>query len=155
MAEKISNVKRMEIPEETIRQNNLEEVATAVSNHKTSILKGIDLLEALNQSEMLDTLTALVKHREAALSNITRELNKSEYAAPVENIVKLVQIAGKMDVDEMQYLADRMNHAVKEAAASETSEKTSYMDLLKALKDPEINRSVTMLLQFLRGMGKA
>ncbi|MFC3014972.1 DUF1641 domain-containing protein [Virgibacillus litoralis] len=28
------------------------------------------------------------------------------------------------------------------------------MDLLKALKDPEINRSVTMLLQFLRGMGR-
>ncbi|RYG73986.1 DUF1641 domain-containing protein [Lentibacillus lipolyticus] len=155
MAEKLSNVKRMEVPAETIRQRNLEEVATAVSENKEAILKGIDLLESLNQSETLDMLTALVKHREDALANVMREINKPEYAAPVENVTKLFQIAGKLDVEELQYFADRMNYAVKEAAASEASGKTSYMDLLKALKDPEINRSITMMLQFLRGMGKA
>ncbi|TRM12213.1 DUF1641 domain-containing protein [Lentibacillus cibarius] len=155
MAEKLSHVKRMEVPAETIRQHNLEEVATAVSENKESILKGIDLLESLNQSETLDMLTALVKHREDALANVMRELNKPEYAAPVENVTKLFQIAVKLDVDEMRYVADRMNHAVKEATASEATGKTSYMDLLKALKDPEINRSITMMLQFLRGMGKA
>ncbi|TMN23402.1 DUF1641 domain-containing protein [Lentibacillus cibarius] len=155
MAEKLSNVKRKEVHAETIRQHNLEEVATAVSENKEAILKGIDLLESLNQSETLDMLTALVKHREDALANVMRELNKPEYAAPVENITKLFQIAGKLDVDETRYVADRMNHAVKEAAASEATGKTSYMDLLKALKDPEINRSITMMLQFLRGMGKA
>ncbi len=133
----------------------MEEVATAVSENKEAILKGIDLLESLNQSETLDMLTALVKHREDALANVMRELNKPEYAAPVENITKLFQIAGKLDVDETRYVADRINHAVKEAAASEATGKTSYMDLLKALKDPEINRSITMMLQFLRGMGKA
>ncbi|MFD2761978.1 DUF1641 domain-containing protein [Lentibacillus juripiscarius] len=155
MAEKLSKIKRMEVPKETIRQRNLEEVAAAVSDNKEAILKGIDLLEALNQSETLDMMNALVKHREDALVNVMRELNKPEYAAPVENLTKLFQLAGRLDVDELQYFADRMNHAVKEAAASEASGKTSYMDLLKALKDPEINRSITMLLQFLRGMGKA
>ena len=30
----------------------------------------------------------------------------------------------------------------------------SYLDLLRTLKDPEVNRSLTILITFLKGMGK-
>lgn len=154
MAEKISKVKRMEIPEETIRKQNLNEVVEAVSVNKEAILKGIDLLQTLNQSGTLDVANALVKHREDALENIMREVNKPQYADTLENLPRLLLFLGELNVTDLERFAARLNHGVKEAAAAEDTDKTSYMDLIKALKDPEINRSITILLQFLRGMGK-
>ncbi|WP_010530351.1 DUF1641 domain-containing protein [Lentibacillus jeotgali] len=154
MAEQISRIKRKEIPEETLRERNLNEVAKSVSENKEAILKGIDLLESLNQSGTLDMVNAFVKHREDALEHVMRELNKPQYSKILENLTNLVLLLGDMNMEDLQSFAGRLNHGVKEAAASEAPEKTSYMDLIKALKDPEINRSITMLLQFLRGMGR-
>ncbi|HLR62311.1 MAG TPA: DUF1641 domain-containing protein [Lentibacillus sp.] len=154
MAEQISRIKRMEVSEETIRGRNLDEVVKSVSENKEAILKGIDLLEALNQSGTLDMVNAFVKHREDALEYVMRELNKPQYSSILENLTNLLLLLGDMNMEDLQTFAGRLNHGVREAAASEAMEKTSYMDLIKALKDPEINRSITMLLQFLRGMGK-
>jgi len=144
----------MEVSEETIRGRNLDEVVKSVSENKEAILKGIDLLEALNQSGTLDMVNAFVKHREDALEYVMRELNKPQYSSILENLTNLLLLLGDMNMEDLQTFAGRLNHGVREAAASEAMEKTSYMDLIKALKDPEINRSITMLLQFLRGMGK-
>lgn len=40
------------------------------------------------------------------------------------------------------------------AEYKDTDEKTSYFDLVRSLKDPEINKAVTILMQFLKGMGQ-
>ncbi|HLS08076.1 DUF1641 domain-containing protein [Lentibacillus sp.] len=154
MAEKISHIKRMEISEESIQERNLDEITQSISENKEAVLKGIDLLETLNQSGTLDTLNAFVKHREDALENIVKEVNKPQYTAILENLPRLIMLIGELNVTGMEQFAGKLNHGVKEAAVSKVSEKTSYLDLIKALKDPEINRSITMLLQFLRGMGK-
>ncbi|WP_255259786.1 hypothetical protein [Lentibacillus sp. CBA3610] len=53
MAEKISNIKRMEISEETIRKQHLDEVITALSENKEAVIKGIDLLATLHSSGTL------------------------------------------------------------------------------------------------------
>ncbi|WP_255259787.1 DUF1641 domain-containing protein [Lentibacillus sp. CBA3610] len=82
------------------------------------------------------------------------EINKRSIPTTLENLPRLLLLIGELNVKDLEQFAARLNHGVKEAAAAETSDKTSYMDLIKALKDPEINRSVTMLLQLLRGMGK-
>lgn len=144
----------MEIPEEVTHERNLDEVSQAVSENKDAILKGIDLLATLNKSGSLDMANAFVKHKEDALENVMGELNKPQYSGTLENLSKLFLFIGELKVDELRYFADRLNNGMEVASTAEDSEKTSYMDLLKALKDPEINRSVTMLLQFLRGMGK-
>ncbi|MFD1361543.1 DUF1641 domain-containing protein [Lentibacillus salinarum] len=154
MAEKISHIKRVEVPEESLHEQNLSEVAKAVSDNKDAILKGIGLLDTLNQSGTLDMIDALVKHREQALGNVMREINQPQYATILENLPRLLFLLGELDLEEIEQFTTRLQHGVKEAAAAEDADKTSYMDLIKALKNPEINRSITMLLEFLRGMGR-
>src|SRR5699024_3546357 len=105
MAKQISNIKRLDVSEKQIKQTELEEITDALSDHKESIIKGIDLLTTLDENGTLDFLNAMIKTKEEA-----------------------------MKTDE--------------------SDKTSYMGMLKALKEPEINRSITMLLTFMRGMGR-
>lgn len=154
MADPISNVKQMEISKEKIQQDNLEEVIEAVSDNKEAILKGIDFLSTLNDNGMLEMSHALVKHKEDALENVMNELNKPQYAKVLENIMQLVFLAGELRVDELNDFANRLNNGMVAAGNPESNDKTSYLDVMKALKDPEINRSITMLLAFLKGMGK-
>lgn len=154
MANPITKIKRMEIPEEVTREQNMDEITKAVSENKEAILKGIDFLGTLNESGLLDMTHALVKQKETALDNVMRELNKPQYSATLENMMKMVLLVGELQVDDLTEFIGKLNNGLEESLAFDNSDKTSYMDLIKALKDPEINRSVTMLLQFLRGMGK-
>jgi len=154
MAEPITNIKRMEYSEEEIKDQHLDEVLTAVSNNKDAILKGIALLRTLDDNGMLDFTDALIKQRKAAMENIFSELNKPTYTGILENVSKLAFLLGDLDVEKLGEFTDRINQGMVETSISDPDEKASVMGLVKALKDPEINRSVTMILQFLRGMGR-
>lgn len=154
MAEPISNIKKMQLSEEEIKDQNLHEVLEAVSENKESVIKALNLASALNQNGTLDFLTALVKHKEEGLNNVITELNKDQYTNTLENASDLLFLVGDLDLNQMKELTGRLNEGMQEALATEKEEKTSYTAMLKALKEPEINHSITMFLTFLRGMGR-
>lgn len=154
MANPIRNIKRMEVTEEEIQEQNVAEVRQAISDNKEAVLKGIDLLANVNDAGALDIMNALIKKREVAFENMITELNKERYAGSIENLSKLFMLMGSINTDDIEQLTTKMNQGFQEAQEMSEEDKTSYFDLLRALKDPEINRSVTMLLQFLRVMGK-
>src|SRR5699024_4807157 len=99
-------------------------------------------------------LNALIIHKEEAMGNIFGELNKEQYAPILENAGKAAFLLGDLNLDDIQYFTKKVNRGLEEARTFERTEPTRPLDLLTALKDPEINKSITMLLQFLRGMGK-
>lgn len=144
----------MELSAKAIEEQDLAEITAAVSEHKETILKGIDLLATLNESGALDAVNALIKHRKDALENIVGEMNKPQYASTLENMSDLLFLIGDLQMDQLSYFMERINDGMDEARVSAREEPTSYMGLMKALKNPEINRSITMLLGFLRGMGR-
>lgn len=154
MANPIRNIKRMEVTEEEEQEQNLSEVIQAISKNKESVLKGIDLLTTISDAGALDMINALIKKREVALENLITELNKERYAGSIENLSKLFLLIGSINIEDIEQLTTKMNKGLQDAQEISKEEKTSYLDIIRALKDPEINRSVTMLLQFLRVMGK-
>lgn len=154
MANPITEIKRMEFSKEEIQERDIAEVTEAVSANKEAILKGIDLLATINDSGALDAINALVKHKQDALENIVEEINKPQYASTLENLSELFFFFGHLKMDELAYFMEKLNHGMEEAHEVTGDERTSYMGIIKSLKDPEINRSITMLLSFLRGMGR-
>lgn len=154
MANPITTIKRMQVPEEEIKQQNLTDVLDAVSKNKEAILKGIDLLTEVHDSGALDMLYALVRQKDEALKNIVEQANEPTYASILENLSDLLLLAGDLPVDDLAHFLGKFNQGFQEARLSQNKIDTSLMDLLKAMKDPEVNRSVSMLLGFLRGMGK-
>lgn len=156
MANPITEIKRMEFPEAVVKEQNMTEITEAVSENKEAILKGIELLATINESGSLDAINALVKHRKDAMENIVGEINKPQYTSTIENLSKLVFFIGDLDVSDLEFFTGKINEGMKEAKTASKDEQgnTSYMGLLKALKDPDINKSITFLLSFLRGMGK-
>lgn len=154
MADPITNIKRIKVSEEEIERRNLREITEAVSNNKEAVLKGIDLLTTIHDNGTLDFLNAMVKHKEETMENVFQELNKEQYAGALENAGDLLFLLGDLDLKRLKDLTGKLNEGMEEALATDEDEKTSYMGMIKALKEPEINRSITMLLTFMRGMGR-
>lgn len=154
MAEPISNIKRIQLSEEEVKRKNLNEVLEAVSANKESVIKALNLATPLDDNGMLDFLNALIKQKEEGLNNIFTELNKDKYANALENASELLFLLGDINLDHAREFTGKVNAGMQEALMTDTEEKTSYTGMLKALKEPEINRSITMLLMFLRGMGR-
>ncbi|MFQ3546030.1 DUF1641 domain-containing protein [Halobacillus rhizosphaerae] len=154
MAKSITTIKRYEVSQEEQREKDFSEVKEAVSDNKEAILKGIKLLSALDEGGTLDSAYAFNKKKNAALTNLVEEINKERYTSLLENLPELIFLLGDLDVKAIRDLTSRLNHGLEEMEPSSEGKKTSMFDLAKSLKDPEINRSITMILQFLKGMGK-
>lgn len=154
MAEPISNIKRIEFSDEEILERNLNDVIEAVSVNKDSVMKAIELITTLDDNGMLDFVNSLIKQKEAGLSYIFGELNQEQYANTLENASDLIFLLGDIDFKQISQMTEKINSGLTEALSTDSEESTTYIGMLKALKDPEINRSITMLLMFLRGMGR-
>src|SRR5699024_7649881 len=135
VADPITSIRKLDISEETIQEQHLEEIVAAVSDNKTAIMEGIQLLSSLQDSGLLQMVNALVVHKEEALENIMGEINKEQYTSVLENIGKVVFLLGDLNVDDIQYFTNKINHGMEEARMYERTEPTKATDLLKALKD--------------------
>lgn len=154
MAKAISKIKRMELSVAEVRARRVDRLQQQIADSGDSLHKAIELIQALDKAELLDMLTALVKHKDDALANVVREMNKDRYTSVLENASGFMFLLGELDVHHVRSITTRINQGLDYAhKAVEQEEKTSYLDLMRALKDPEINQGVTMMLHFLKGLG--
>src|SRR5699024_12341400 len=99
MNEPITNIKRMEIPEEQTREKNLTETLDLISEHKTAIEKGINLLTTLEEYGLLDTIQAFIKHKDTDIDATMEHLDTSKYTDIMENIIRLTLLTGNLNMD--------------------------------------------------------
>ncbi|MEJ7543196.1 DUF1641 domain-containing protein, partial [Staphylococcus intermedius] len=61
MAERITEIKRMQKSPEQVKAESLNEVLDAISENKDSILKAIRLVKVLDEAKILDALNGGIK----------------------------------------------------------------------------------------------
>lgn len=154
MAEPIRKIKRMEIPEEQIVDENVAEVRKAISDNKDALLNGIEMLTAMNNSDLFMAGSAMINHRKEITKNVVQEINKPQYEGALHNLGQMLFLLGDLNIDKMEEFTGRINSGIEQMSNTKEDEQTSYVGLLRALKDPEINYSLTMLLNFLKGMSR-
>ncbi|WP_082234380.1 DUF1641 domain-containing protein [Halobacillus massiliensis] len=154
MGKAITNIKRLEIPKEEQLEKDYQEVKQALAENKDSILTAIELLKALNEGGTLDTARALVHSKKDALGYVVNEISKETYSPLLENLPELFYLLVELDVKSIREVTNRLNSGVEEMQKADLNDRTSVFDLAKSLRDPEINRSITMMMQFLKGMGR-
>lgn len=155
MGKPITDIKRYTISKEEEMERDFSEVREAVAENKEAILKGIQLLKAMEEGGTLDTAYAFTNAKQTALERLVQEISKEQYTPLLENLPSLVFLIGDLDVDGIRDLTKRLNRGIEEMENVPEDEKSSVFDLMKALKDPDVNRSLTLLLGFLRGMGRS
>ena len=154
MGERIRVIKRMEEPKEYKIEKDMKILQERLSDKKIAIEKGIDILDALEKAEALDAVHAAIVQRKVITGNIVTELNKEQYEGILDNIGNVLFMFVDLDLEEASVFVKKINNGMRVANRANSNNKTSVKDLLGALKDPEINSSITMLLNFLKGMSR-
>lgn len=154
MGERIRVIKRMEEPKEYKIEKDMKVLQERLSDKQIAIEKGIDILDALEKAEALDAVHAAIVQRKVITGNIVTELNKEQYEGILDNIGNILFMFGDLDLEEASVFVKKINNGMRVANRANSNNKTSVKDLLGALKDPEINSSITMLLNFLKGMSR-
>ncbi|MCG1177501.1 DUF1641 domain-containing protein [Staphylococcus epidermidis] len=152
MAERITEIKRLKKSYEQIKQESLNDVIDAIVKNKDSILKAIRLIGILDEAKILDALNGGLKARQVIINKFAVELNKDIYSGVLTNMAQLVFLLGELDVKDLSELLSRLNRGIHAANLTKPGDKTTIKSLVGFLRDDDLNRSMTYMLNLLRGM---
>ncbi|HDC8113455.1 TPA: DUF1641 domain-containing protein [Staphylococcus aureus] len=155
MAERISSkIRRLEKSEEQIKLESLNEVTEAIAANKDSILKAIKLIKTLDDAKLLDALNGAVRGRQVIINKFAVELNKDIYTGLLSNMASMVFLLGELNVPDLSDFLNKVNKGLHVANQASPNAKTSVRSLLGVLKDDDMNRSLTYMLNMLKGMSR-
>ena len=152
MAERITEIKRLKKSYEQNKQESLNDVIDAIVENKDSILKAIRLIGILDEAKILDALNGGLKARQVIINKFAVELNKDIYSGVLTNMAQLVFLLGELDVKDLSELLSRLNRGIHAANLTKPGDKTTIKNLVGFLRDDDLNRSMTYMLNLLRGM---
>ena len=155
MAERITKIKRMQKSEEQIKQESLAEVTDAIAANKDSIMKAINIISTLYDAKILDAVSGMVNSRGVIANKFAVELNKEQYTGLSTNMASLVFILGDLNVNDLSIMLNKVNKGLSVANQASPNQKTSITGLMSVLRDDEMNRSLTYMLNILRGMSRS
>lgn len=156
MAKAISQIKRIELTQEQERERDLKEVESALLDNKEAILESLDIIKSMHQRGILTTLSGLFGEGDKVLNVLVKAVDKPEATNTIKNLLLMIGVLGTINVKQLEPLLLKLNSGVARVAEYRESEddRMGYFDLVKSLKDPEINRALSLLFEFLRGMGE-
>ncbi|MET3728507.1 uncharacterized protein YjgD (DUF1641 family) [Fictibacillus halophilus] len=155
MAKAIKNVQKQTITREEKRSNDLREVEDALIKNKTAILQTLEIMNHMNEKGILPLLNGLFGQGDKVMDIAVKAMDKPENTNTLKNLLLLLGTLGMINVKQLEPFLLKIDAGIARVAEyKDTEEKTSYFDLVRSLKDPEINKAVTILMQFLKGMGQ-
>ncbi|MCA0986887.1 DUF1641 domain-containing protein [Guptibacillus algicola] len=154
MAKAIKSIKKIELSEEERRAQDLKEIEDALIDNKEALLETLEVVGHMKDRGVISVLNGMFGEGDRVLKVLVDLLSTKENTMAIKNLLLLVGALGRINVKELEPLMERLNNGIENVSEhEEVHHKTGYLDLIKALKDPEINRSLSILLLFLKGMG--
>ncbi|MFY4775640.1 DUF1641 domain-containing protein [Metabacillus sp. RGM 3146] len=154
MAKATEKIVRLEIPKEKIQEENLNELIEVLAENKDSLIKVVNLIKYMDENRNLDAISALVHHQDEVLTNFAKEANKPQNSAILSNVATMVELLGSLNFKgiETESVRATRNHNI--GRETPPPKETGLFGLLRALNDPAIKRTITVILYILRGIGK-
>ncbi|WP_442599989.1 DUF1641 domain-containing protein [Neobacillus sp. D3-1R] len=156
MAKPIKIIQKIELTEEQKKTQSLENLLSGVAENKDSLLETLNLLQELHDSGIMDAVGSLLKSKEKAAKIAVGQLTRE----PVTNLINNAMAAGgiltELDPNTTTKLAKSLTNGLQKAQQGlEEDAKLGVFDLMKALKDPDINRALGFGFNLLKGMGES
>lgn len=144
----------MHIPKKKIRDQNLQEVLDAVADNKEAMLETIRFFTLLHNQGNLSMMNAMVSYQETILGNISYEANRGENGTILKNLSRLIELLGVLNLDGIDQITNKLTRKrMVDGESFPDVENIGMIGLMKALKDPEVNRVLSILLLALKGTG--
>ncbi|SDG77088.1 Uncharacterized conserved protein YjgD, DUF1641 family [Planococcus glaciei] len=155
MATPITRIKKKQFTPEELKLQRLFELETQVAKQQQSLKKVLEITGELDKAGILDAVNAMVKAREDLMDITVQQATREPVTTLINNLMNAAGALTAIDPATTAKLSASVQSGLQNAEAGQSDRrKLSMFGLYKALRDPDINRSIRYGLHFLKGMGK-
>jgi uncharacterized protein YjgD (DUF1641 family) len=155
MAKPITKIEQPTLTEKEMQQRSLEKVIKDVADNAEGIQQTIQLLQELHNSGVLEAVKALIEAKEKITKIAVGQLLNPPVTRAINNVMAAAEALTELDPEMTKKLTGSVVKGLKKAEEDiENNTQVGILDLLKALRDPDINRAMGFSLRFLKGMGE-
>ncbi|WP_153720338.1 DUF1641 domain-containing protein [Sporosarcina cascadiensis] len=155
MAAPITSIKRIERTEMEIQQEKLADLQKLIAEQEESLQKIMEITGELHDIGALDALQAMLQAKEKITGIAVGQISREPVTNMLNNVMAAAGALTEIDPATIQKLTKSAQRGLQEAEQGiKQNHKTSALQLLKSVNDPDINRALTFGLNILKGMGK-
>ncbi len=156
MAKPISLVKKREFTEAEKKAQKLDKLADHVSDSDEALNQSLRILAELHESGILEGLESLLKAKGKVTEILLGQVGRPEMTNMINNVMGAASALSAIDSEHTNKLLSGLANGLTDANHElKSGKKVSAFGLLKALRDPDVNRAVGFGLSFMKGLGKS
>lgn len=155
MAAPITRINKKQLTPDELRLQRLFELESQVADQQQALKKLLEITGELDKAGILDAVGAVVKARENLTEIAVHQVAREPVTTLINNVMNAAGALTAINPDTTAKLASSVQRGLSEAEAKgASSRKIGPIGLWKALRDPDVNRSLRFGMDFLKGMGK-
>lgn len=155
MAKPIQTVRTIELTPEQKQRQELEQLLVEMTKHQDGLAGTLKLLQELHTIGVLDAANAALLAKEKIANILLGQVLRPNVTHLVNHVMGAAGALGEIDPNATKKLLGGVGKGLARAAEGlEKEETTGVFDLMKALKDPDINRAITFGLNVMKGLGE-
>ncbi|WP_338754402.1 DUF1641 domain-containing protein [Bacillus sp. FJAT-52991] len=155
MAAPITTIQKQQLTEEQIKEQKLEDLKTLLSENEEALNQIFSIVSELNNTGALEAATKLLQAKEEVASIALHQVSREPVTNLINHFMGIAGVLSAMDPEMTKKLVNSLNAGMDETKKLVNSEeKVGIFDLMKVLKDPDVNRAVNFGIHFLKGIGK-
>ncbi|RAN75071.1 DUF1641 domain-containing protein [Bacillus sp. SRB_331] len=155
MAAPIQAVQKQELTEEELKQQKLEDLKELLANNEDALNQMFNIVGELNDIGMLEAANSMLKAKEPIAKIVLGQVTREPVTNLINNMMGAAGALTELDPALTKKLIGSVLTGMDEGNQHlQSNKKVGILDLMKVLKDPDINRAIGFGLHFLKGMGK-
>lgn len=155
MGKPITLIAKEESTQEQLKSQTLDRLVDDLSNHSDGLRQGMELLQELHDSGILDIAVALLQAKEKVAKIALDQVGRQPVTNMINHVVAAASAISETEPDTTKKIVKCLSNGMAQAEASlEMDNKVRPFQLLKMLRDPDINRSIIFGLNLLKGIGE-
>jgi uncharacterized protein YjgD (DUF1641 family) len=155
MGKPITTIAKEELTQEQIKMKKLDRLVDDISKHSDGLKQTMELLQELQESGIMEIVVSLIRAKEKVAKIAIDQMVRPPVTNMINNAMAAAGALSEMEPDTTKKLVNSLSNGIMKAETGlKSGEKVGVFDLLKVLKDPDINRSLVFGLNLLKGMGE-
>lgn len=154
MATPINSIRKNVLTDEQITEQNLDSLKQLVSENDSAVQQILKLVGELDSIGALEAANKMLEAKEEVANIALGQLTSKPVTNMINNMMGAAGALASLDPAVTEKLVGGLMSGVDEAnKAVAENDKISTFQLVRMMKDPDVNRAMNFGIHFLKGLG--
>ncbi|KWW15502.1 MULTISPECIES: DUF1641 domain-containing protein [Peribacillus] len=155
MAKPITKIEEPVFTEKEKQSQELDNVLQDISRNSDGIKETIKLLQELHDSGILGAINNLVEAKEDVAKIAVGQMLRPPVTNALNNAMAAAGVLTELDPETTQKLVGGLSKGLQRAEEGfRANKKVGVFDLVKLLRDPDVNRVMRFTIDLVKGLGE-